>query len=291
MKIVKKNRHLDAAIALLSSKSQAKDLLHTLQSRPIGSYSFYANQGDHIDIAVLTITNPGSTVTILSTTPLKDVEMERISSLIDSSVNELLDTGSRLAQTLFPIGQTRLEQVYETASFQRLAILNYMERSRSHTQITRNTPDHVRFIPMTEQTDAVLGTVLLETYEGSLDCPIIHGLRDIQDIIDGHRGNDHYDAQLWFIAEVENKSAGVLLLNHIQDLQCMELAYLGVAPWARTRGVGNALMQLAIEQSLARDVPRITLAVDAENTPAIHLYKKWNFHKKRQRVAMIRKLC
>lgn len=290
MKIVKKNQHLEVATALLRSKSKAQELLRTLEQRPVGSFRFVTSKDNDIEIVVLAVFNQGATVTILSTEPTLDREIQGISELIGASLEGLLGTDAALAQTVFPVDHHRLEHAFAGAGFHRLAILNYMELARSALKQTRNRSDHVRFSSMLEHSDHALGLLMLDTFQGSLDCPKIHGLRRVQDIIDGHRAHGEYDAQLWFIAEVECQHAAVLLLNPIQEMRCMELAYLGVAPWARGKGIGHALIQHAVTQSSKYGMPRITLAVDALNTPAICLYKKWNFHKTKERCTMIRKL-
>jgi len=267
--IVEKNRHLEAAIALLGSKSKAKVLLESLNMRSSGKFHFFAEQKDGRDTAVLAVLNQGATVTVVCTDPREEDEADAIGSLIEKAIEWLSSTNMRLAQTVMPVKHHLLEKAFSIGGFHRLAILNYMERTRFSAKSTRNSIDHVRFVPMTEYGDEVLGGVMQETYRHSLDCPKIHGLRRVQDIIDGHRGHAPYNAQLWCIAEVERKHAGVLLLNHASISKCIELAYIGVVPCARRQGVGDACMHHAVELSRKLGEPRITLAVDASNSPAI----------------------
>ena len=285
--IVAENRQLEAAMALLGGKKhRAQSLLQTLDSRPGETYRFIANQDDEIDAAVLVVINKGATATILATAPTTDSSAQDIGRLIKESVEGLRGTGCSIAQAVLPIHDDKLSCSYLDAGFAELACLKYMERSRSSKQPAPHTCD-VRFIPMTKQTDTILGSILLETYEGSLDCPKIHGLRKVQDIIDGHRGLDHHDANLWSLAKLDGKLAGVLLLNAVPESKCMELAYLGVAPWARNQGLGNALVQRAVEQTDDIGFSKITLAVDAENHPAISLYSRWRFGETGQRMTMV----
>jgi ribosomal protein S18 acetylase RimI-like enzyme len=287
--IVQKNRHLEAATAILGNKRQAKALLHTLEPRAGDSYQFVVMNRGQIDLALLLVHNAGETTTCLVTPPKMDGEIERTSKLIRTAIEPLRVGSIKLAQTLMEVDQPLLANAYEDAGFTKLAILTYMERSKS-VKLDDVPSGKVTFVSMHERTDELLQTTLLESYIGSLDCPKIHGLRHIKDIVEGHRNQGAYDAQLWTIAELGGVPVGVLLLSPIPEATCMELSYLGVIPSARGKGVGDALMHLAIEQTSENGLSRIVLAVDSANSPAGALYQRWKFRATRQRLSMIQKL-
>ena len=223
---------------------------------------------------------------LLLSQPMKSREL---AIFITTAIESLEGRPTRLAQAIIDVDDSLLEKAFQVAGFDKLTILTYMELSTSTT--SDETPNaNVSFVSMEDATDAELQTVLSNTYIGSLDCPKIHGLRHIEDIIEGHRNQGTYDAQLWSIAVLGGTPVGVLLLNPIPEATCMELSYLGVTPNARGRGVGDAMLNLAMKQSAEFGLPRITLAVDSTNTPAITLYKRWNFLASRQRLSMIKKL-
>jgi ribosomal-protein-alanine N-acetyltransferase len=56
-----------------------------------------------------------------------------------------------------------------------------------------------------------------------------------------------------------------------------EVAYVGVVPEARRRGVGRELMLHALVEARAAGVARLTLSVDARNQPAWALYRGLGF--------------
>ena len=240
-------------------------------------------------LALLLIHHAGATTTLLVTPPKSTEETQRISHLITTAIESLEGRPTRLAQTSIDVDDSLLEKAFQNAGFDTLTILTYMELSTAATS-DETSNSKVSFVSMEDATDAELQTVLSKTYIGSLDCPKIHGLRHIEDIIEGHRNQGSYDAQLWNIAVLEGAPVGVLLLNPIPEATCMELSYLGVTPSTRGKGVGDAMMSLAIKQSAKFGLPRITLVVDSTNTPAITLYKRWNFLASRQRLSMIKKL-
>jgi len=289
--IVAKNKHLEAATALLGGKKhRAQSLLQTLRVRPSKTYRFIAQEDDAIKAAVLVVMNEGATATILATEPTSKVHVETVQSLIEESIQGLRGSGCSIAQTVLPVDAESFALAYSNAGFEYLATLTYMERKRSSKLNVSHTCE-AKFIPMTNQPDTSLESILLDTYEGSLDCPRIHGLRHITDIIQGHRGLGQYDPSLWSLAELHENIVGALLLNAVPESNCMELAYLGVAPAARGFGLGDAFVQRAVEQSIKRGFSKITLAVDGDNLPAINLYSRWGFGETGKRLTMICKLC
>ena len=85
--IVAKNKHLEAATALLGGKKhRAESLLQTLSIRPSDTYRFIAQQDDTIEAAVLVVMNKGATATILATEPNSDVHVNAVHSLIEESI-------------------------------------------------------------------------------------------------------------------------------------------------------------------------------------------------------------
>ena len=68
----------------------------------------------------------------------------------------------------------------------------------------------------------------------------------------------------------------ILLLSEVPDRPSWEVAYLGLTPPARGRGLGRAALAHALD--LARPhVARLELAVDERNHPARHLYEVAGF--------------
>jgi ribosomal-protein-alanine N-acetyltransferase len=68
--------------------------------------------------------------------------------------------------------------------------------------------------------------------------------------------------------------AGFVLTRHVLDEE--ELLLIAVAPEARRRGIGAALMQRMIADARRRGITRIFLEMRRGN-PAIHLYDRFGF--------------
>jgi ribosomal protein S18 acetylase RimI-like enzyme len=124
------------------------------------------------------------------------------------------------------------------------------------------------------ETEADFRAVLQETYLDSLDMPELEGLRSLDDILSSHRAGGRFVAERWRVGHVrgEPEASAVLLLSETPDRDAWEVAYLGLSPAARGRGLGRAVLAHAAD--LARPhTPRLELAVDVRNLPAHHLYR------------------
>jgi ribosomal protein S18 acetylase RimI-like enzyme len=118
---------------------------------------------------------------------------------------------------------------------------------------------------------------LLRSYEGTLDCPELNGVRGVEDVIAGHRAQGPHDPERWWLALLDGRPAGVIILNEVPDLGCWDLGYLGVVPEARCRGVGRAMTARAVRAARAAGAAELTLAVDVRNAPAWNLYTRQGF--------------
>ena len=73
------------------------------------------------------------------------------------------------------------------------------------------------------------------------------------------------------------RAIGVLLLTDVPEWRGWDLAYLGVVPEARGRGLGRQLAIKALRAARSGGATQLTLAVDARNFPAWHLYARLGF--------------
>ena len=80
---------------------------------------------------------------------------------------------------------------------------------------------------------------------------------------------------------------GTILLRKRLDLlqagYCWKMHAVYVSPELRGRGLGAELVDYAVQELRHRQVLRVSLKVDDDNTPAIRLYKKCGFVEKLRR--------
>ena len=136
----------------------------------------------------------------------------------------------------------------------------------------------ITWICYDQTTEAEFRRVLPFTYEGSLDMPELEGIRSLDDIVSGHKAGGRFRPERWQLGRVagEDHYSLVLLMSEITERMVWEVAYLGLTPSARGRGIARAALSHAITE--AREyVPRLELAVDIRNTPAVRLYAATGF--------------
>ena len=72
--------------------------------------------------------------------------------------------------------------------------------------------------------------VLLRSYQETLDCPEVNGVRTMEEVVTGHRSQGRHAPSRWWLAWHEKTAAGVLLLTELEDVDGWDLSYVGVVP-------------------------------------------------------------
>jgi ribosomal-protein-alanine N-acetyltransferase len=90
---------------------------------------------------------------------------------------------------------------------------------------------------------------------------------DFEDLLDG-------PGIFGFVVR-DDDPAGVLICRTAAGEA--EILTVGVAPWARRKGVGKALMVAAIGVAREIGAGEMFLEVDVDNTPAVALYERLGF--------------
>jgi len=160
----------------------------------------------------------------------------------------------------------------------RITDLVYLERPTSlPLELSPELPSFV-WQSFTAATELDFREVLQATYIGSLDMPELEGLRSLDDILASHQEGGRFQPDRWHVGHLKGEpaAAAILLISALPDRDAWEVAYLGLTPSARARGLGRSVVVHAVE--LARPhSPRLELAVDARNNPAQRLYEATGF--------------
>jgi mycothiol synthase len=183
--------------------------------------------------------------------------------------------GCKLAQALARDDELLRAEPLVRRGFRAVTRLCHMERSLTDVPAKPISP--LRFETYSPKNAAEFAVTLERTYEGTLDCPELNGMRSIDEIIAGHRGQGRFDPQCWWLAYDGARPAGVALLAEMPDAVTWELAYVGVVPEYRQRGIGRFLTLHALHALLTRPATRMTLVVDDRNAPARRLYTSLGF--------------
>lgn len=146
----------------------------------------------------------------------------------------------------------------------------------------------LRFTPVSTSTSAVLAEVIEHSYLETLDCPALNGVRTTPEVLEGYREIGEHWPKAWLIAWRDGQPIGCLILaDHPAANQC-ELVYMGLVPAARGQGLSGQIVEQAKRLARERGRPRVVLAVDLQNAPALRLYAHQGFELWDEREVFVR---
>ena len=182
----------------------------------------------------------------------------------------------RVAHALLETVTQQDDALLRGAGYEPLAELLYL------VSLSENVPNSppagpLEYVAYSAADEGRLARVIEATYEQTLDCPQLNGVRPIEEILAGYRAAGVFDPTRWLIIRHGGRDIGCLLLTDHPEHGNWELVYMGLVVSARGNGWGSHIARRA--QWLAREAgrPRLVLAVDAANAPAIRLYELLGF--------------
>jgi ribosomal protein S18 acetylase RimI-like enzyme len=239
---------------------------------------------------VLAVPNPGKTAIVFASPVSSGAEIAEHGHLVATVASALATEPVALLQTLIDPGDHLLERALVSGGFTPLADLSYMERPRRGGAGIGESrwPEGTEIVPYPDSSDDEVRAILEASYEDTLDCPGLRGLRRTEDILAGHRASGAFEPELWTVIRLEGRLAGVMLLNPAPASNTVELVYIGLAAHARGIGLGRALLRHGLRLLEPRRERAMTLAVDDRNDPALRLYQSEGFRRVLRRRALIR---
>jgi ribosomal protein S18 acetylase RimI-like enzyme len=241
--------------------------------------------------AALPVVSPGRTVLFFGTSAtLLNGDLSAMDAGIEAVSRHYAKKDIQLAQMLLDPGDTRTVDTYLRHDFKLMAELVYLERSIRRAKPPAPLPGEFRMLNYSDATHNAFAAAVLASYEQSLDCPAMNGVRDIEDVLAGHKAAGLFDPDDWFLLLHGSDPVAVLLLGVTHQADGMELVYLGLSPKVRGYGLGNYLMQVAEARVTQHKLSKLSLAVDAKNTPALKLYYKHGMKQMTRKLALMRSL-
>jgi len=199
--------------------------------------------------------------------------------LLAGALGHLRDGGVVVAQALLDDSATaRAAADLTRGGLPRVTVLDYLERDAARPIEAAPAGPTFAWRPFGPATEADFRDVLQATYAGSLDMPELEGVRSLDDVMAGHRAAGRFDPSRWLVGRLagEPAAAAVVLLSELPDRDAWEVAYLGLTPAARGRGLGLAALENA-RLLAGTHAGRLELAVDRRNIPAVRLYRAAGF--------------
>lgn len=257
--------------------AQAKVLLTRL--RADGARLVWACRGS-LPVAAAAVVPSSGNVGMLLLSPLGPggVEPEALAATVAAAAGESLQAGGAFVQALTDPRVRGERDVLRLAGMTLAATLAYLRLDLTGPAPAPGpAPAALSWRNGADFDDAQLSAVIRASYVQSLDCPQILGVRRGEDVLAGHRANGTYRRECWWLARVDQRDAGCILVNDSLPPGGGEVAYLGVAAEFRRRGLGRALLEKAVVQARQRGLGYLALAVDERNDPAVALYRGAGF--------------
>jgi len=246
---------------------------------------------DRVRSAALLVPSTGRAAMLFLSPTDSEATRDEAAAVVSRLCESLDGDDIHLVQALLEPTQVEQARVLEHAAFTPLAKLVYMEkRVRGRTVAPLELPEGVEAIPWSESAREDFGRAILASYEQTLDCPGLLGVRTIDDILAGHIAAGKFRPDLWFALYREDEPVGVLLLNESGTRPALELVYLGLSVNWRGQGLARRMMEHAIGEVARLGLTSMLLAVDDRNTPALRLYESLGFVPHSKKSALIRAL-
>jgi ribosomal protein S18 acetylase RimI-like enzyme len=197
--------------------------------------------------------------------------------LLDVMSGHLAAQGVRVAYALLDPGMEDDGPRLAEAGFEPIAELLYLV---SPAERFPNSPPAtpLEFESYADAKHERLARVVEATYQGTRDCPRLDGVRHVDDILAGYRATGVFCPGRWLLARHQGEDVGCLLLADHPEQDNWELVYMGLVPGARGNGWGKDITRHAQWLTRRAGRPRLVLAVDAANAPAIRVYSMLGFH-------------
>lgn len=245
-------------------------------------------RGSKTTYAVLPSLMPGRTLLLVCGTPADALAARDAAELVRHCVREYDQADVSMLQALVDPEDVALMNIFRGCGFDDVAQLAYLECPAQHGGC--RFPCGIRLETYSELNHADFAAAIEASYEQTLDCPALNGVRSTEDIIAGHKAAGEFNPYDWFLVRDGNRPAGVMILAKIPATDAMDLVYIGLALQVRKRGWASQLMKMAVAHAADRDCGRLTTAVDTRNTPAMKLYLRLGMQRIGVRTAMVKVL-
>lgn len=284
---------LELVFSDLSREMRTSQLDHLKALQAAGQSTwegiFEARRGDSLVGAVWINPQPGRAAGLWPPRVVSGESISTAMNLLESAIQWGSQQGMQLVQALLPTDATADAELFQSAGFRHLCDLLYAVclKESLPTSLPNGSLEYESWSPANQSRFAA---ILKQTYEQTLDCPAMNGVRSIDDVLAGYRATGVFDPSRWLIVRHQSQDVGCLLLTDHPTAEHWEIVYVGLCPAARGRGWGSELTRHA--QWLARQAGRscLVLAVDAANAPAIAMYVAAGFKSWDQRSVWIKVL-
>jgi ribosomal protein S18 acetylase RimI-like enzyme len=207
-------------------------------------------------------------------------------ALVGHACAWLRQQGARLAQCLLADEEAPLAAALLRNGFDHITGLSYLQHDLQLHPALLGTPVRLSFECYDPARPDEFQEALAGSYEQTLDCPEVNGVRTVEEVLQGHWAQGRHDPARWWLARSAGAAVGVLLVVEPSPGE-WEVAYMGLRPRARRQGLGRELLLHAVCEARAAGAYRLILSVDDRNTPARRLYERIGFQPYDHRLVLL----
>jgi len=285
-----------AALAFLFSRlphgereTQLAATLGAVQRGELPLDDLLVAEGDGNLVGVLfTVRQPGRTAFVWPPVVSSRTDHRAVTDLLLRTASARLDEqGVLFSQAVLELNDTDARDDFTRNGFPHAADLLFLRHdlcsiSASHQECpphvcTYNDSLHDRFARVIEQ-----------TYVGTLDCPVLGGVRTGKEALAAHQAAGTFSPSRWLLYRDGETDVGVLLVADWRENDAWEILYFGVIPAARGRGLGCHIVQDALAGAKSAGRSHLLLTVDAANGPALAIYDTLGFTENASRAVHLR---
>jgi len=237
--------------------------------------------------AVFAQVQPGKTALVWTPSLVEGEPLATASRLLEAVSAFLVDRDVQMAYVLMETVSEADDTLLRAGGYESLSELLYMVSSAEDFPAER-PPMSLTFESYNDANHARLSRVVEATYEQTLDCPRLNGVRLMEDVLAGYRATGMFDPARWMIVRHDDNDIGCLLLADHAKQENWELVYMGVAASCRGHRWGREIVRHAQWLVGRAGRPRLVLAVDAKNAPAIRMYQSVGFQSCQRRSVYLR---
>ena len=209
--------------------------------------------------------------------------------LIVAALAWLRERGARLSQALLDSNEVALAEPLRRQGFANPSRLWYLRHNLEVPIELPNAAGSLTYQSYRDCNPDAFNRTLLLSYRETQDFPELNGLRSMEEVLRGHQAAG-FDPGRWWLASEEGRAVGVLLLNESDEPGEWEIAYVGVVPEARQRGLGTELVRHALHETKKAGIRALTLSLDARNEPAWKVYRKLGFEPFAAREVLLKRM-
>lgn len=220
--------------------------------------------------------------------PVRASDETLAANLLERALVELRSRGVIVAQALATLDRPDEAKPFKSTGFVDGGELLYMAATQE--VFLPELPKSEVAFDIVSGDNPELARVVAETYQGSLDCPLVDGWRTIDDVLAGYLATGTHRPELWRLLRRHGEAVGCLLLSDFPEHQQGELTYLGISPQDRGQGLGLVATRWTLHFAYQAKWQQVLLAVDAQNAPARRVYRDAGFHEAVTRRLLARRL-